>query len=187
MKRILISFLAVVIGLTIACNKENSEPGPASSTVTVPFTARFAGIILNDSPLNMSGCGSEFSRIIEVANGKGDCVGFSTLVSDFCFNQKELKVGYSYIRTSKGDTLFVSLYGKTCKGLDIPDSLDNDHPDEICCWNIAYTILGGTGLFRGAAGSGTTDDYLSKNDNTFCHSWQGTITLQKDQYEKMKY
>jgi hypothetical protein len=186
MKPILMFLLLVTFGFIFSCTKEPVPTERVASTITKPFEAKYTGVNKNIANSNLSTCDSEFQRILEVAYGKGDYVGFSTLYSDFCFNTKELKVGLSYIRTYKGDTLFISYYGKTCKGLGIPVSADNDHPDEICCWNIPFVILGGTGLFKHAGGSGVTDDYLSSVNHTYYHSWTGEITLSKDQYDKMK-
>jgi hypothetical protein len=42
-----------------------------------------------------------------------------------------------------------------------------------------FKILGKTGRFKGASGSGMTDDYNSDLDPYSHHHWKGTITLVK--------
>ena len=74
----------------------------------------------------------------------------------------------------KGDTLFVTCKGKVIGGKS------PDHPEYVTSyWRDDFLILGGTGRFEGATGSGKTDDYNSSEDPYSHHRWKGTITLEK--------
>jgi len=183
MKTIVKFFMLICMGMLFSCEKY-SQSGPPTNpeSVTVPFQATFTGKNVNSISKGDEACISGYTHITEVANGSGSQVGFSTYYADFCFNNLDLQPGYSYIKTQSGDMLYISYQGKTCLALGDEDD-DSDHPDELCCWNVPFVVLGGTGMFEGADGEGTTDDYISYTDNVFHHSWKGTITLRSD---KMK-
>jgi hypothetical protein len=155
-------------------------------TVTMPFKAVYQG---NNTftGQNREGCIPDFQHVVEIANGKGNYVGYSSFHSIFCTNISTISPGLSYILTQQGDTLFLSFSGKTCVGLgEQEEEEDGEHPDEIYCWQLPFTILGGTGAFEGAMGEGTTNDYLSSAGNTYYHVWEGTITLQKIHFGEVK-
>ena len=81
----------------------------------------------------------------------------------------------------------LSFSGKTCVGLgEQEEEEDGEHPDEIYCWQLPFTILGGTGAFEGAMGEGTTNDCLCSVGNSYYHVWESTVTLQKKHFAKVK-
>ena len=70
--------------------------------------------------------------------------------------------------------LFVSISGNVIQG-----RLD-DQPEYITSyWQDPFEILGGTGRYEGASGSGMSNDYNSSMDSNSHHNWSGTITMKK--------
>jgi hypothetical protein len=178
------------MGILLGCTKEtplntieplSSEP----ASVTLPFIATYQGYN-SISDQNQGVCSLGFKHIVEIANGNGSLVGFSTFHSDFCSNTGTIKPGYSYITTQNGDTIYLTFSGKTCIELGENENEKNDHSNAICYWKIPFTILGGTGIFKNVMGGGTTDDYLSSVDNNYYHSWEGTITISRKSFQELQ-
>ena len=187
MKTMVTYLMLAGLGMLLSCTKESSPvPGKGdflgTETITLPFEAKYVGRDQNFGTKSLSDCGPEYKHVSENADGSGSFVGVSTYHSDFCFRILDLLPGSSYITAANGDILYISYEGKTCVGLNVKDN-DNSHPDEICCWQVPFTILGGTGMFEKATGGGTTDDYLSSVGNLFIHNWKGTLTLLKDNFK----
>jgi hypothetical protein len=178
-------FLLLGLGSFLSCTKETSSPIENPVAVSVVFEAKYTGTVTNGGIKGSSDCGPDFRRVAELAYGKGTYVGFSTFNANFCFSNLELKPGLSYIETSKGDKLYISYSGKTCEGLGEDEDEASEPPDEICCWDMPFTILGGTGIFEGAAGEGVTDDYFGEG-NVFYHSWKGNLILPKARLKDMQ-
>lgn len=175
-------FVGMVI--LLSCTKETMNPASDPVTVTMPFSATYKGYnTLTDQ--NQAGCIPGFNHTVEIADGNGSFVGFSTFHSDYCSNISTLNPGLSFIKAQNGDTVFLAFSGMTCVGLGENGSEADDHINELCCWEIPFTILGGTGAFEGAMGSGTTDDYLCASGGTYNHSWQGTITVRRAQLQEI--
>jgi hypothetical protein len=176
--------LLLAMGMLLSCSKAafmdlKDLGGPEPELITMPFTASFTGSN-RATDQQSEGCAPGFDHVIEIAYGKGSYVGSSIFYSDFCSNIGTIDQGISYIKSQYGDTLFLTFSGKTCVGLGEKENEKNDHVNEICCWKIPFTILGGTGKLKGATGEGTTDDYLSHDENIYFHFWTGTITLRRD-------
>jgi hypothetical protein len=170
--------LLLVVGLLIACTKEKSDPIGFNPTVTMPFAASFQGYNTATAQ-NGQGNFPYYARVIETATGSGTYIGASTFQSDFYGKNGNICPGMSFIKSQHGDTLFLSFAGETCLASGKKQNESNDHVNEICCWKIPFTIVGGTGVFEGARGEGTTDDYLSSDGYTFYHSWKGILTIQR--------
>jgi hypothetical protein len=170
--------LLLGMGMLIACSKETNEPIGLNPYVTMPFVASFKGYNTL-SKQNATRNFPFFDRVDEVASGTGTIIGSSTFRSDFYGKNGNICPGNSYIISQLGDTLYLSFEGQTCIGSGKKESETDDHKNEICCWKIQFTIIGGTGVFEGAEGKGTTDDYLSSAGYTFYHSWNGNIIIQR--------
>jgi hypothetical protein len=180
--------------LVFACSKTYDDPRPdptptLAETVTLPFGAIFKGAAL---PFNQNGtlgggtgiskqntgnCGDGYKTLAESGNGTAAYSGKITFSSVFCLSNGDILPTSSYFQAADGSILNVAYSGKTCGGC----CTDNVHPStEICCWMINFTILGGTGKFEGATGSGSTNDYIDKvfeEGYNSHHSWKGTITI----------
>ena len=149
-----------------------------SKTETVPFEAEFTGTYTHMMPDSVRcGPGPWFHVIVD-CKGSNDLLGDFTTHFDFCADAQGYYPGIemiAYMIADNGDSLFI-----TCiEGQVIEGKLD-DHPDYVVeYWRDPFEILGGTGKFEGATGSGMTDDYNSVNDENSHHHWTGTITMAK--------
>jgi hypothetical protein len=189
LKRILL--LIAVVSLIFSCSKYeeddmnvslkkgNAEP----KAVTVPFKADFVGTYSYAGPeascgeWNPAG-GIMWGMVINEGGGTGTHLGRFTHYFEFCC---EFISGIypahhmvAYFTAANGDVLYVSCAGQVIEG-KAPD-----HPDYVVSYfRDPFVILGGTGRFEGATGSGWTDDYNSSEDPYSHHHWRGTITLVK--------
>lgn len=166
--------------MSVTLKKGNSE----SVTVTVPFKADFMGTYIYAGPdatcgeWNPDG-GIMNGMVINEGGGSGTQLGNFTHYFEFCCDFIE---GYypgghmsAYFTAANGDILYISCAGQVLNG-----RLDYHPADVNSYFKDPFIILGGTGRFEGASGSGFTDDYNrdSYPDNSF-HHWRGTITLKK--------
>ncbi|MDX1362824.1 MAG: hypothetical protein R3243_01355 [Arenibacter latericius] len=147
--------------------------------VTVPFKAAFLGDYQYVGPdievltgLEPKGC--EAARVIVDFEGNGTHLGKFTGNFDFCAGPEGYGPSDSYMVAANGDTLIVSIAGNVIQG-----RMD-DHPEYVTSyWRDSFVIIGGTGRFEGATGSGMSDDYNSSLDINSHHNWTGTITMIK--------
>ena len=190
MKTLMILLMTLSGMLMYSCSEDytDSPPSPASAdeTISMPFKAVFTSTKNSLKAKNIDACGSEYILINEEASGSGTCLGKATMASSFCTNLYEIKEGYTYLTASDGDVLYLAYHGCTCYGSE--DSGQDWHGEtEICCWQVPFTILGGSGRFENATGSGVTDDFLSYDGNIFHHTWKGTITLKSGNQDPRNY
>jgi hypothetical protein len=156
----------------ISCNRSKSS----LKTTTEPFKVDFIGSYTYVGPDTLPNrrCTDPLTTWRAVVDGKGTGTpGDFTVHFDFC-GDAESNYGnvHAWMGFGKGDTLFVSGSGRVMEG-----RLAN-HPTFVTSyWRDPFEILGGTGKFDGAKGSGTTDDYNSSLDPNSHHHWEGTITL----------
>lgn len=194
-KRIFL-FTAVVC-LILSCSKSDTyfendtdfiiKKGKAESkTVTVPFKADFVGTYMYAGPEESCGewdpdNGLFWGMVINEGGGTATHLGKFTHYFEFCCDfMSGIYPGptehmVAYFKAANGDLLYVS-----CAGIVLNGRLDY-HPEDVNSYfKDPFIILGGTGRFEGATGSGYTDDYNrdSYPDNSF-HHWTGTITLAK--------
>ncbi len=146
--------------------------------VTVPFKADFLGTYIHAGPdiEELTGLEPrcEYARVIVDFEGNGTHLGKFTGNFDFCVGPFGYGPSDSYMVAANGDILFVSIAGYVIEGRE------DDHPEYVVSyWRDPFVILGGTGRFEGATGSGMSDDYNSSLDDNSHHSWRGTITMKK--------
>lgn len=143
---------------------------------TLPFEADFTGTYTAVYPDSLL-CGPGSLHVFVDCKGKNELLGNFTTHFEFCADEEGYYPGPimdAYMIAESGDTLYI-----TCAGQVIPGKQE-DHPEHVVSyWRDPFEILGGSGKFAGATGSGTTDDYNSSKDPNSHHSWVGTITLQK--------
>lgn len=121
----------------------------------------------NDSIMNV--------RIIVDCTGTCNMMGEVTAHFDFCSDDAGHYGNTSaYMVDRNSDTLFISCEGTVIGGKTV------NHPDYVTSyWKDDFVILGGTGPYEGATGSGQTDDYNSSEDPNSHHFWKGTIDWKK--------
>lgn len=152
--------------LVFSCKGPENQPFEADFTGT--YTAVYPDSVL---------CGPGSMHIIVDFSGENELLGSFTGNFDFCADS----LGYypgprmgAYLVAENGDTLLISCAGQVLQGRQ------DDHPEYVVSyWRDPFKILGGTGKFEGATGSGMTDDYNSNQDQNSHHRWKGTITLLK--------
>ena len=148
-----------------------------SNTETHPFDADFTGVYTSVVPDSVR-CGPGlWANVIVDFEGTCNELGNISGQFDFCADGEGYYPGnwmQAYMVAENGDTLFIECAGQVLEG-----RLE-EHPDHVTSyWKDPFKILGGTGKFEGATGSGMTDDYNSINDENSHHHWTGTITLIK--------
>ncbi len=180
----LLFLLFAVICMVLTCGKtdrnlkgDNLKKGKVKM-VTLPFEADFTGTYIYVGPDTLPDhkCGEPLSawRAIVDCKGTGVPIGELTAHFDFCGDAESHYGNNHAYMFAGGDTLFVA-----CAGQVIDGRLE-DHPACVTSyWRDPFTILGGTGQYYGASGSGMTDDYNSDLDPFSHHHWTGTITLVK--------
>jgi hypothetical protein len=150
-----------------------------SKTVTLPFKIDFVGNYMPTTGVDVEMCGEyPMIRVFNEGGGTGTHLGKFTHYFDFCCNNEtgEYPAGHmvAYFVAANGDKLFVACAGQVIYGRA------PDHPEYVTSYfRDPFVILGGTGRFEGATGSGMTDDYNSSLDPYSHHHWRGTITLVK--------
>ena len=189
-----IFYLMAVISLVAGCDKtdeffdtQDVELKSAQVMVTVPFKANFVGNYLEGTgPNSMCGewdpaNGLFWGIVLNDGEGNATHLGKFTHHFEFCCDfASGIYPGPTghmegYFVSANGDKLFVSVAGQVLNG-----RLDHHPADVNSYFTDPWEIIGGTGRFEGATGSGMTDDYNrdSYPDNSF-HHWTGTITMVK--------
>jgi hypothetical protein len=155
---------------------------PVPTTITLPFKADFTGNYMENTGIDEIVCGVyPVIRVFNEGGGTAALLGRFTHHFDFCCNNEtgEYPLGHmvAYFVAANGDTLFVA-----CAGQVIPGRAEGQPEYVNSYFRDPFIILGGTGRFEGASGSGMTDDYNSDLDPYSHHHWAGTITLVKGKY-----
>lgn len=171
--------LAFCTSLCFACSfgekkRVNKTPEMVTETFKVDFLGEYMSVIEGAE----SECDSPYYCGI-VVDFKGTGTHLEEFAGTFefcaCGPDGEYAPTKSYMVSADGDTLIVSCAGKVVGG-KLPD-----HPEYVnSYWKDPFIILGGTGRFEGATGSGMTDDYNSNEDANSHHHWEGTITMKKE-------
>jgi len=169
--------------MNVSLKKAKAEP----VMVTVPFKADFVGTYMEGTgpyaecgpcdPENGECWGIVFNEGGGTATHLGKCKHYFEFCCDFISGIYPGPTEYmkAYLIAANGDILYME-----CAGQVITGRLDY-HPDDVNSYfKDPFVILGGTGKFKGATGSGYTDDYNrdAYPDNSF-HHWRGTITMIK--------
>jgi hypothetical protein len=167
--------IAVAAALLAGCSKTEVAPNIGEDD-TMVFSADFLGNYTYAGP-NAERCGSfPYIQIVVDGEGTGPQLENFTVHIDFCY---DVVTGYysdtrAFMTAANGDILFVS-----CEG-QVFDGRLEDHPEYVTSFfRDPFVILGGTGRYEGASGSGMTNDYNSSKDDYSHHHWEGTITLPK--------
>lgn len=113
-----------------------------------------------------------------MVEGTGTHFGKLTSHFDFCVDFTDSSypngVKEAYFEDENGDRLYVYVAGFVVQGRvpGMPSFAQSYFKDP-------FEIIGGTGRFEGATGSGITNDYNSYKDDYSHHHWQGKITMKK--------
>jgi len=183
---LLLSFVFLLIA---GCSKLEIQPDPLNSgdesalkgakikNVTMGFNIVFTGTYdYNSQDLDI--CDASLFRIINTGEGTGSHFGHLTSYFDFCVAaDNSYPNGHiiAYFEDENGDRLNVEVAGFVLGGRvpGMPSFATSYFKDP-------FEIIGGTGRFEGATGSGMTNDYNSSKDPYSHHHWTGKITLVKE-------
>lgn len=179
-------FLTAVIGLVAGCNKTDefiSDDAAAlksaeAKTVTTGFNIVFTGNYDFTGPDAICGEFPPLIRIINTGEGTGTQFGKLTSYFDFCVDVRDSSYPNGHIEAffedENGDLLYV-----TVAGFVLPGRVPGMPNYATSYFKDPFEIIGGTGRFEGATGSGMTNDYNSSKDPYSHHHWTGKITLVK--------
>ena len=192
-----IFLFTAVVCLIISCSKSDSyfnddanvilKKGKAEpTTVTLPFKADFVNTYMYAGPEASCGEWDPEGGVMwgmVIGEGGGTCTHLGKFTHYFEFCCEFVSGIYpgptghmkAWFTAADGDVLYLSCAGQVLQG-----RLDYHPADVNSYFKDPFIILGGTGRFEGATGSGYTDDYNrdSYPENSF-HHWTGTITLVK--------
>ena len=176
----------VFVGLVTGCDRSDdlefdnatSSKNDLEKTVTMGFNLVFTGEYLYAGPADE--CGPlPLIRIVNEGEGTGSHFGKVKAYFDFCVDTRDSSYPngriIAYFEDKNGDRLNVEVAGFVLGGRvpGMPSYASSYFKDP-------FEIIGGTGRFEGAKGSGFTNDYNSLKDPFSHHHWQGTITLAKN-------
>ena len=175
-----------IISLVAGCDKTDvinfddvstSKKG-AAKTVTMGFNLVFTGTY-DPPPSPHPICGDfPLVRVINTGEGTGTHFGKLTSYFDFCVDITDSSYpnGHivAYFKDKNGDRLDVEV-----AGFVLPGRVPGMPSYATSYFKDPFVIMGGTGRFEGATGSGFTNDYNSSKDPYSHHHWKGKITLLK--------
>ena len=162
---LLFLFVSLILIFSNCDNKSSSE--------TRDFEATFFTDLESITPDSLT-CSSPMThRNIQVGEGSELNLGSFTTIMAFCVNVEDNSYGNidAFMANSSGDTIFLDGGGKV-----IPTTTKEGYDMEF---KDPFTIIGGTGKFSGATGSGITDSYVNAETNRTDHIWKGSITIKK--------
>lgn len=174
---VVIALISFVSGCKNKTNQTVKDKKEVLKPVAINFDILLTGTYISQEVDTI--CGEE--PMIRVVNkGTGSSVHFGDLSSyfDFCVDTSDGTYPHdymeAYLEDQNGDKIFIRISGQVLQGR-VPQMPE----DAISYFIDPIEIIGGTGRFEGATGSGSTNDYNSSKDPYSHHRWQGTITLKK--------
>src|SRR5687767_3398986 len=146
-----------------ACDDDESK------TESMPIEFKFSSFLKSANPDANCGAPPVF-LVIQEGNGTGTLLEGFTFYAEFCNNLETGEYGPAKVCTftaSNGDELYCSAQGQV---------LPTTNPDYDLEFKDPFTIIGGTGRFKGATGNGTTNSFVKRAAKRTDHIWTGTIT-----------
>jgi len=162
---ILLLFVVLMLGIMAFSCKDN-EP----EFETLNFEATFFTDLASLGPDSVS-CAAPYGFLnVQQGSGTEPTIGNFTTTITFCVDPTT----FQYINSessfidANGDELFIDINGQVLPTTEPGYDLEFKDP---------FTIIGGTGRFEGATGSGTTNSFVNSTTQRTDHVWSGTITL----------
>ncbi len=190
-------FILAVLGISISCEKSGEDVIFDESALggenvdlkggmrTVPFKAKFFTKRNYDAVIGTCEEAPFLEYNYQVGEGTGTHLGKFTTEIYFCGNGFEYKNGEGVFVAANGDELYFVVPSPGEIGLIMP--LPSPDPLYEFYFQDPFTIVGGTGRFEGASGSGYSDSYVDlfvEGDPTQFipehqtdHVFTGTLTL----------
>lgn len=164
--KILLLACLIIGSAVLSCQKD--EPAFEIKTFEATFYTDLDSLV----PDSVTCEGAENLLNTQKGSGSEPTVGSFTTTMAFCFNTDTFEYGNteaSFV-AADGDELFLDVSGQVVPTTEPGYDLEFKDP---------FTIIGGTGRFEGASGSGATESYVNMTTGRTDHVWKGTITLKK--------
>ena len=164
---ITILITCLIIG-AVALGCKDDEP----QFETKDFEATFFTDLASIGPDSITCAAPRNFLNVQEGSGSEATVGNFTTTITFCVDPATLEYGDSEASfvAENGDELFLDVSGQVVPSTEPGYDLEFKDP---------FTIIGGTGRFEGATGSGMTNSFVSNATQRTDHVWKGTITLKK--------
>jgi hypothetical protein len=161
--------------------------GRSNGAVTLPFEANFFTEGQPQEPGYRGPCGDRpfppYSPNIQAGYGEATHLGRFSGYGEFCGDGTDFlddgmltegeslpyDNGFFTFTAANGDELWIEVAGAV---------LLSDRPGYDLEFFDPFQIVGGTGRFEGASGSGVTRSFVVAAEDHVEHVWAGTITLQ---------
>ena len=161
--------LALIIALFIGCCEDDSPTFETMEFNATFFTDQISTVLDSTG----SRCAPPYVGVnTQAGGGSESTIGNFTTSMTFCVDPTNGKYNdtNAVMTAADGDKLFLTVAGQV-----VPTT----EPGYDAEFKDPFTILGGTGRFEGATGSGMTDSYHKAATGRTDHVWNGTITLMK--------
>lgn len=164
--KILLLACLIIGSTTLGCQEDEPE------FETKTFEATFFTDLASLGPDSLSCEAPRNFLNVQEGSGSEPTVGDFTTTIAFCVNPNTFEYGNSEASfvAENGDELFLDVSGQVVPTTEPGYDLEFKDP---------FTIIGGTGRFEGASGSGMTSSFVSNATQRTDHVWKGTITLKK--------
>lgn len=159
--------VALITGVTAFGCKDN-EPEFETKTFEATFFTDLASI----GPDSVTCAMPHGFLNVQEGSGSETSIGNFTTTITFCVDV----TNFEYVNSessfidSNGDELFLDVNGQVLPTTAAGYDLEFKDP---------FTIIGGTGRFEGATGSGMTNSFVNSTTQRTDHVWSGTITLKR--------
>jgi len=190
-------FLFALVGILLSCEKsgddvifndaalEGESVALKGGMRSVPFKAKFYTKRNYDAVIGTCEEDPFLEYNYQVGEGTGTHLGKFTTEIYFCGNGFEYKNGEGVFVAANGDELYFSVPSPGEIGLIMP--VPSPDPLYEFYFQDPFTIVGGTGRFEGASGSGFTESYVDLfvdgdptqfiPEHQTDHVFTGTLTL----------
>jgi hypothetical protein len=161
----IILFATLIIGaLTLGCKKDDPE------FQTKDFVATFFTNLVSIGEDSVSCAPPRTFLNVQEGSGSEATVGNFDTRMTFCVDVTTFEYGDTdaVMTAENGDKLYLDVSGQIFPTTKPAYDLEFKDP---------FTIIGGTGKFENATGSGMTESYVNQTTGRTDHVWTGTITL----------
>ncbi|HMB94097.1 MAG TPA: hypothetical protein VKP65_24830 [Rhodothermales bacterium] len=168
-------------GDVLAASKKANTWGRSNGAVTLPLKAVFFSDETGFTPDPTCGVAPPYFRVTQEGFGEATHLGRFTFYATFCVDATDVLDGmltagesipyfdgFGTLTAANGDELWIELAGEI---------LPVDDPVFEYQFSDPFDVVGGTGRFDGASGSGVTNSFVDTDISRTQHEWSGVLTL----------